>query len=78
VFQSLGQDTERQRLRFSNGFLACLTVNEDARKFSNFSNPAPVGLLFNFNRVHEWHCTAQTASMLVVLESDQTCTIQPK
>jgi len=52
IFETLGEDAQRQRLRFANSFVSRLSVRHDARQLGNFRDPAAVGFLLDFDCIH--------------------------
>jgi hypothetical protein len=50
VFNSVGQDTQREHLDTDNRLLTALSIGEYPRQLWDFSQPAPIFLLLSFYR----------------------------
>ncbi len=52
MFDAISEDAQRKSLSRRDGFFFCGPVRQYARYIYNLGNPAPVGLEFCFNFIH--------------------------
>lgn len=49
MFNSVGNNPQRQSFRFAHGFRTCFTIRQDTGQIRHISNPTAIFLLFDFN-----------------------------